>query len=164
MRQFTGPGGRTHAAPDAGGGMAGAPAAADERGSPGDAATAAVVKGFLAAVDMGDLETLTGLFEPDASGYLPFADTPGLLDGREALVARFARLVDAWRARGRTPPYVGFEPRELVVRPAGPGHALATFLVGIEGDTGRRSVLLRHTPAGWHILHLHASNLAPRAG
>ena len=164
MRHFTGPGGRYHAALDAGGGAAGSPAGAGNDASPGDAAAAAVVRGFLAAVDMGDLETLAGLFDPDASGYLPFADTPVLLDGREAVLARFTRLVDAWRARGKSPPYVGFEPRELLVRPAGPGHALATFLVGIEGDTGRRSLLLRHTPAGWRILHLHASNLAPRAG
>jgi hypothetical protein len=50
----------------------------------------------------------------------------------------------------------------MSVRATGPSHALATFIVGIEGSSGRRTALGRQTLEGWRILHLHASN--PGAG
>lgn len=123
---------------------------------------AGALTAFLAAVDAGDADALERCLDPDASMYFPFADTPGLAEGRDAITARFARLFAAWRRRGRVPPYVGFEPAHMRVRPAGHGHALATFTVGIDGAAGRRSALLRRSVETWRILHLHASNLEPR--
>ena len=122
-----------------------------------------VVTGFLAAVDAGDRALLGESFDREATMYFPFADTPGLVSGRAAILDRFDRLFAAWRRRGITTPYVGFAPTQLQTHGAGPGHALATFTVGIEGAPGRRSVLFRRSAAGWKILHLHASNLRPRA-
>lgn len=164
MRHVTGPGGVSVKSPEPDGTLVELREPPAGEAVEARSAAEAVVHGFLAAVDAGDLPALAGLFEPDAGAYLPFADTPALIQGREAVLARFSRLIDAWCRRGKSPPFVGFEPRDLVVGPAGPGHALATFLVGIEGDTGRRSMLLRHTGGGWRILHLHASNQAPRTG
>jgi predicted enzyme related to lactoylglutathione lyase/ketosteroid isomerase-like protein len=122
-----------------------------------------IIHRFLAAVDTGDAETLASCFEPDASMYFPFENTSALVEGREAIMERFLQLFDAWRRRDVKMPYVGFKPEHVVVRSAGPGHALATFTVGIEGAPGRRTVLARDTLDGWRVLHLHASNLSPRA-
>lgn len=122
-----------------------------------------VVTGFLAAVDAGDRALLGESFDPEATMYFPFDDTPDLVAGRAAILERFDRLFAAWQRRGVATPYVGFAPKQLQTHGAGPGHALATFTVGIEGAPGRRSVLLRRSAAGWRILHLHASNLRPRA-
>lgn len=124
---------------------------------------AQAVLGFLAAVDAGEPDALARCFDVEATVYFPFDDTPELVEGRAAVLERFARLFAAWKRRGRVPPYQGFVATSLVVRAAGPGHALATFVVGIEGAVGRRSVLARQTRDGWRILHLHASNLKPRA-
>jgi len=123
-----------------------------------------VVTGFLAAVDAGDRASLGECFATEATMYFPFDDTPDLVEGRAAILQRFDRLFGAWRRRGLSTPYVGFSPKQFRARAAGPGHALATFTVGIEGAPGRRSVLLRQCGAGWKILHLHASNLSLRAG
>lgn len=94
--------------------------------------------------------------------YFPFREPSGLVEGREAIIARFRGLFAAWRRRGKAPPFVGFVPKEMSVRATGPSHALATFIVGIEGSSGRRTALGRQTLEGWRILHLHASN--PGAG
>ena len=123
-----------------------------------------VVTGFLAAVDAGDRAALGECFETEATMYVPFDDTPDLVEGRAAILQRFDRLFAAWRRRGLSTPYVGFAPKQFRACAAGPGHALATFTVGIEGAPGRRSVLLRRSASGWRILHLHASNLSLRAG
>ncbi len=120
------------------------------------------VRRFLAAVDAGDEVTLAELFTPDASAYLPFADTPGLIDGHAAIMSRFGRLIAAWKRRGLSPPFVGFEPSGLQPTLLAVEWTLVTFLVGIEGDTGRRTMLLRSTADGWRIFHLHASNLGRR--
>jgi predicted enzyme related to lactoylglutathione lyase len=125
---------------------------------------AATIRRFLEAVDAGDEAALAGCFDPEASMYFPFREPPGLVEGREAIITRFRGLFAAWRRREKAPPFVGFVPQELSVRAAGPGHALATFIVGIEGSSGRRTALGRQTLEGWRILHLHASNpgVAPK--
>jgi predicted enzyme related to lactoylglutathione lyase len=125
---------------------------------------ARVIHGFLAAVDAGDEAALAGCFDPEASLYFPFRDSAGLTEGREAIIERFGRLFAAWRCRGKSPPFVGFVPEDLAVRAAGPGHALATFTVGIDASRGRRTVLGRQALEGWRILHLHASNLGTPPG
>jgi len=135
-----------------------------EVGAPAAGEIERVVTEFLAAVDSGDRARLESCFDPEATMYFPFENTPDLVEGRAAILERFDRLFAAWRRRGLSTPYVGFAPKQFRTRVAGTGHALATFTVGIEGAPGRRSVLLRRSPAGWQILHLHASNLSLRAG
>lgn len=129
-----------------------------------EGAVVEAVTGFLAAVDAGDAGALERCLHVEASMYFPFEDTPGLVEGRDAIVARFARLFTAWRRRGLSPPYVGFVPAQLRVRAAGGGHALVTFTVDIEDAAGRRTALMHRDVDAWRILHLHASNVLPRGG
>jgi ketosteroid isomerase-like protein len=143
--------------------MTGESVGGSERAMTPERAAEVAVRHFLDAVDAGDEMALADLFTADASAYLPFADSAGLIEGRGAIIARFARLIAAWRRRGLNPPFVGFDPKMFGARPLGVDWMLATFQLDIAGDTGRRTVLLRSTDQGWRIFHLHASNLGPPA-
>lgn len=126
------------------------------------AAIRRAVTDFLAAVDHGDADALRALYLPEATMFFPFADTTAAVTGQAAILARFERLFAAWRRHGKSQPYVGFAPTQFTATLLGDTHALATFVVGIDGAPGRRSVVLRRTTGGWRIEHLHASNLEAR--
>jgi ketosteroid isomerase-like protein len=124
----------------------------------------ATLQAFLNALDRGD-DALEGWFTPDATMYFPFRNSQALVHGREAIVARFARMNAQLRQTQAAPPYVGFGMRDFQVEWLAPGWALVTALFTFADQWGRRTLLLKAEDGGeWRIHHLHASNLqAPPA-
>ena len=123
------------------------------------------LEAFLAALDRGEDE-LAPWFTANASMYFPFANTPGLLTGRPAIVERFARMNARLRTARAAPPYIGFGMRDFRAESLASGWVLATAIFTFQGQWGRRSLLLRQEAAGgaWCIHHLHASNLQAPTG
>ena len=128
----------------------------------------ATLEAFLRALDHGE-DALEPWFTPEATMYFPFANTPGLLSGRAAIVERFARMNARLRAAHPAPPYIGFGMRDFRAEPLAEGWVLASAIFTFQGQWGRRSLVMRRDGAAedavWRIHHLHASNLqAPVAG
>lgn len=136
------------------------PAAADSAG----AHQAAL--GFLEAFNTLQWEPFRAYFADDVTMFFPFTDTPARADGREAVEARFRTFFDeglaAWARSGRTgEPRMGITPRDLRVQMAGDA-AIVSFHLGTQAPS-RRSIVFRHTEAGWKVIHWHASPApAPR--
>jgi ketosteroid isomerase-like protein len=128
----------------------------------GDTITAVlqpVLQEFLDAIDAADLEALERLWCRDASMYFPFAKTPELHAGREAILARFARMFGDLRARNPGgAPYVRFRVLAFDCIEIGERHAIVYATLGFSRQTGRRTIVLRREPDGWRLLHVHASN------
>ena len=119
----------------------------------------ATLQAFLNALDRGE-DALEGWFTPDATMYFPFRNSQALVHGREAIVARFARMNAQLRQTQAAPPYIGFGMRDFRVEWLAPGWALVTALFTFADQWGRRTLLLRaEDTSAWRIHHLHASNL-----
>ena len=82
-------------------------------------------------------------------------DTPEQFE--KAWLGVFARIK---RQSGRAaPPYMDLQPKDLKIQLLSPDVALATFHL-LDGTTlSRRTIVLKRYPAGWKIVHIHASNL-----
>jgi ketosteroid isomerase-like protein len=115
---------------------------------------------FLAAFDSLQVDRFEAYLDAEISMFFPFADTPGRVDGREAVAARFRRFFDdvreAWDRSGRAgEPHLGIAPRDVRIQHLGET-AIVSFHLG--GDVpARRSVVFRWTDAGWRVIHWHAS-------
>lgn len=119
----------------------------------------ATLQAFLNTLDRGE-DALEGWFTPDATMYFPFRNSQALVHGREAIVARFARMNAQLRQTQAAPPYIGFGMRDFRVEWLAPGWALVTALFTFADQWGRRTLLLRaEDTSAWRIHHLHASNL-----
>jgi ketosteroid isomerase-like protein len=139
---------------------------------PADATTASnalhaelrpVLMQFLDAIDQADLGALAPLWCPDATMYFPFANSPAPFRGRDAILARFAKMFDDLRARNPAgPPYVRFEVREFEAEPLDPRHVLACATLAFARQLGRRTIVFRREADGWRLLHVHASNMEER--
>ena len=140
---------------------------------PQDALGAALytaVGAFLDALDHGS-DALEPWFTPDATMYFPFHNTQARLEGREAIVARFAKMNAQLRTTRAAGPYIGFGVKDfrhqLLAAPLAGGHGwvLVTALFTFADQWGRRTLLMRHDEgAGWRIHHLHASNMKAPEG
>jgi len=118
---------------------------------------------FLVALDAGDGDALERFFCEDATMYFPFVGTLDLIQGRDAVVGRFRRMLADLKGRTTQLPLIGFEVRSCVREALGTEHVLLLVRIEFQGQVGRRSVVCRRTPEGWRIAHLHASNFAPRS-
>jgi ketosteroid isomerase-like protein len=128
------------------------------------AALQPVLQQFLDAIDAADGAALAPLWCPDASMYFPFAKTPELHAGRDAILARFARMFDDLRARNPGgAPYVRFRVLAFDCIEIGERHAIVYATLGFQRQQGRRTIVLRREPDGWRLLHVHASNFEDRA-
>jgi ketosteroid isomerase-like protein len=123
---------------------------------------------FLKALDSYDLTMLWGFFDPEAT--VSFPETPTATSLKRL---KGSDIEAAWRAifeygkknSGRTtPPYVNTTPQDLLVDHISNDVAMVTFHLGTDTRIGGRTFLWKHSPNGWKIVHLHASNLtvAPR--
>ncbi|KAA6460291.1 DUF4440 domain-containing protein [Acidobacteria bacterium AB60] len=120
---------------------------------------------FLTAFDNLDWPAFRAFFAPDATMFHPAAPNLRRLEASKATPDAFEK---AWlgvfariqKESGRTqPPYMHLQPQNLRIDTLAPNLALATFHLTQGSTLSRRSLLLRHTPDGWKIAHLHASNL-----
>ena len=121
---------------------------------------------WLAALNNLDLPRFLDFFSNDATVFLPFAldDATG---GRRIEPAdqsvSWSKTFDKLKqlSRSKEAPYLHVEPRDLRVDRLGPDVALVTFHLGEGPWANRRTLVWRREPAGWRIVHLHASSLSP---
>jgi ketosteroid isomerase-like protein len=116
---------------------------------------------FLTAFDNLDWPVFRSFFADDATMFHPAAPNERRIDTPEqfekAWLGVFARIK---RQSGRAaPPYMDLQPKDLKIQLLSPDVALATFHL-LDGTTlSRRTIVLKRYPAGWKIVHIHASNL-----
>jgi ketosteroid isomerase-like protein len=136
--------------------VAGAPAAGAEAGDTPEA----LVQAFVLGMNHADVTEVVRLFAPDATAFLPFDGTPVRLTGRDALAAALGPLFADLRRGAAGPEFMHLVARDVLVQPLGEV-AVVTFDVGSGPVASRRTLVVRRTPSGWRIVHLHASNLRP---
>lgn len=130
-----------------------------------DAELRGVVQRFLDAIDHADRNALAPLWCDDATMYFPFANSPDLVRGRDAVLARFDRMFADLRARNAgPPPYIRFRTEAFECHELDPRHVLVHAMLAFAAQRGRRTLLFRREPDGWRLLHVHASNVDARRG
>lgn len=123
------------------------------------AAVAQAATAFLAAFDSLNWEGFVARLSDSVDAYWPRPDTADRLRSREAVEARYRAFFDEIRARRSGPPYLHLQVSDFEVR-VFQDVGLVTFQLADVPDTiGRRSLVFHRDPAGWRIVHLHASNL-----
>ncbi len=119
------------------------------------------VRAFLGAFERLDADAFGAAFDDDACCFFPATPTAERVEGRAAVLARFAEVFAvARRERPGGPPFLDLRPEGLRADVVGPGVAIVTFTLRNTERIGRRTLVLVRRGAGWRILHLHASNVA----
>jgi ketosteroid isomerase-like protein len=133
-----------------------APADADPAAPP--AAVVAALDSFVVAFNDLDSARFAARWATGASAFFPFTDTPRRVDGRDAVLARFATYFAEVRRERSGPPYLRIVPRDVEVVLLDDRSALATFVLTAGSQLARRTAVLVREPDGaWRIRHLHAS-------
>jgi ketosteroid isomerase-like protein len=113
---------------------------------------------FIRAFDNLDWEKFRSAFADDASVFYP-REFPRRAEGRAEFETIFRRVFEQIRAGRSSPPYMDIQPKDLEIQILG-DVAIATFhLDDRPGFVNRRTLVLQKTPAGWKIVHLHASEV-----
>jgi uncharacterized protein (TIGR02246 family) len=122
-----------------------------------DAAIRTILKDSEAAWNRGDLAAFASYYED--SPETTFIGREVVRGGTRAILDRYRRAYPTREAMGT----LTFS--EIAVRPLARGVALATGKFALQrtaaggGDTsGRFTLILRRTPAGWKIIHDHTSS------
>jgi len=103
------------------------------------------------------LDDDVSLFNPD----IPEANTLHLIHGRADVSAYFHAMFDGVRAHAPQP-RLDVQPRDVVIQLAGDTAVLTFEFARADDGYGRRTMVLVHRHGVWKILHIHASNIAPR--
>jgi ketosteroid isomerase-like protein len=114
---------------------------------------------FITAFDNLDWERFRSAFADDATVFYPreFADRA---NGRVEFERPFKRVFSQIRAQKTSAPYLDIQPRDLALDIIEDVAVVTFHLDDRPGFVNRRTVILHRTPAGWKIVHLHASELA----
>jgi len=113
---------------------------------------------FIRAFENLDWEGFRQSFAEDATVFYPRA-FPQRANGRAEFEKTFRIVFEQIRGNQTAPPYLHIEPRDLSIQMLGET-AIATFhLNDRPGFLNRRTLVLHKTPAGWKIVHLHASEV-----
>jgi ketosteroid isomerase-like protein len=114
---------------------------------------------FIRAFDNLDWEGFRQSFSDDATVFYPRA-IPERANGRAEFEKNFKVVFEQIRAGRKTPPYMDIQPRGMATQLFG-DIAIVTFhLDDRVGFVNRRTIVIERTPAGWKIVHLHASEVA----
>jgi ketosteroid isomerase-like protein len=113
---------------------------------------------FVIAFDNLDWEKFRAAFADDATVFYP-REFPRRAAGRAEFEKTFKLVFEQIRAGRPIGPFMDIQPREMEIQIAGEV-AIATFhLDDKPGLVNRRTMVLRKTPTGWKIIHLHASEV-----
>ena len=124
------------------------------------AAVRATLTDFLSAFENLDWPRFRLAFSDSVTVFHPAPDLPGRFSGRPEVEASFLQVFAGIRASATDgPPFHRLTPESLSIRQLAPGVALVTFILRNSERLGRRTIILSREPGGWHIVHLHASNL-----
>jgi len=127
---------------------------------------------FIDTLNTADSETMLALFAPDATVFVPLADSPARVRGKEHIARVFEPLFSQLRESGEGPKYMNLIPRDTNVQING-DTAVVTFHLGEVPDEpldqpysfSRRTLVLSRLAGRWLVCHLHASNiLIPASG
>lgn len=120
---------------------------------------------FLRAFEDCDLPRMEAAFARDATCFDRAPREPGDL----ARYRRKTGMPDGMRQLAMNlpksaagPPYQRLDPRNLACETYGE-IALCTFELDGADGLGRRTIVLRRQEGGWKIIHIHASNVYPKA-
>ena len=114
---------------------------------------------FIRAFENLDWDGFRTAFDDEATVFCPRA-FPERASGRAEFEKTFKIVFEQIRGGKTAAPYMHIEPRGLAVQMLG-DTAIATFhLDDRAGFLNRRTLVLHKTPAGWKIVHLHASEVA----
>lgn len=114
----------------------------------------AVLETFLRAFSRLDLDAMLDCFAPEATAFLPAEFQRARLQGKDAIRAGFAAMLESVRATGATS--IPLDAEDTLVEEWG-DTALATLHIRTE-YLRRRTFVLRRRETGWQIVHVHASN------
>ena len=127
------------------------------------ASVRAAFEHFIDAFNRLDWESFRAGLDQDVTLFNPqLAQAAGRtrIDGRAAVEASFAQVFEAARREGHGPAIV---PMHVDVRSWADSALISFEFDRGSGSVGRRSLLFVRRPAGWKIIHIHASN-TPEAG
>jgi ketosteroid isomerase-like protein len=116
-----------------------------------------VLGAFLRAFARLDLDAMLDCVAPDATAFVPGEHHRTRLHGKGEIGKAFAAVIARVRATGATS--LPLDAHEPLVQDWGDTAAVTFHLRG--EHLGRRTLVFRREAAGWHIVHLHASNATP---
>ena len=133
--------------------------AMQEMPSPAESEVRDTLAKFILAFDNLDWDRFRLFFDDNATVFYPRA-FPERANGRAEFEKTFKIFFDQIRGNKQSPPYMDIQPRKLEVQLFG-DIAIATFHLDDRASMlNRRTIVLHKTPAGWKIVHLHASEVA----
>ena len=122
-------------------------------------------QGFLAAFDSLQFDPFRSYFADDITMFFPFPQFPARVEGKQAVEDVFGKFMTAQRegrAKAGQPAVMGITPRDLLVQMVTRDVAVVSFHLGSGEAPARRSVVFRSSPAGWKVIHWHASSPPPQ--
>ena len=125
----------------------------------------AAAHGFLAAFDSLQFEPFRNYFADDITMFFPFPQFPARINGKQEVGDVFGQFMSAQRegrAKAGQPAVMGITPRDLLVQMVTHDVAVVSFHLGSAETPARRSVIFRNSPAGWKVIHWHASSPPPQ--
>lgn len=120
------------------------------------AEVARAAEDFVDAFNNLDWARFEDAWAEDATAFMPLAEFPARLVGRDTIVSTFRSVFADFPDRFEGPPYLSIDPVGLrvdVVESA----AIVTFHLGDESPRSRRTLVFVRRGEEWKIAHLHAS-------
>ena len=117
-----------------------------------------VVHTFVSALNHADIDTLSGLFAPDATAFLPLDSAPLRLVGRDAIRVAFDSFFQELRQQSSGPEYMHLVAKNVQIQSLG-NVAVVTFEAGSGPVTSRRTLVIEYRSGAWLITHFHGSNI-----
>jgi ketosteroid isomerase-like protein len=115
---------------------------------------------FISAFNKLDWEKFKTFFDDRATVIHP-AQFPRRVEGKQEVEKAWLEVFSGIRTDSgkSSPPYMHLEPRDLEIQMLD-NVAIVTFHLDRGNNSiGRRTLVWHKTPAGWKIVHLHASNV-----
>lgn len=135
------------------------PATIPDRHAEDSIAVAQATTAFLQAFDSLNWRGFTARLSDSVDAFWPRPDSSQRLRDRAMVEGHFHAFFDRIRASRPGPPYLHLSPRDLGIRVINDVGIVTFELADVPDTLGRRTIVFHREPAGWRIIHLHASNL-----
>jgi ketosteroid isomerase-like protein len=113
---------------------------------------------FIRAFDNLDWNRFRAAFADDATVFYPRA-YPARAEGRAEFEKTFKMVFEQIKDGKSAPPYMDIQPKDLMIQRLSDVAIVTFHLDDRPGVLNRRTLVLQRTPAGWKIVHLHASEV-----
>lgn len=119
----------------------------------------ATLNNFIQAFDNLEWDAFRMAFDDNATVFYPRA-FPQRANGRAEYEQTLKKVFEQIRGNKTKPPYMDIQPRELKIQMFRDVAIVTFHLDDRPGFLNRRTIVLHKTPAGWKIVHLHASEVS----